>query len=577
MARLIYTDSSNQERSIYLGPDQPVVKIGRASDCEIRTSRQSVSRNHAEFRYVDGTFEVTDMNSSNGTWLIEDDQRFEISHERLEDGDEIWCGDFVLHFTLSDAVGAESGAAPSYGHPSGQYVSGPSESAHAFGAVSGGHASHQLEPPMPSQSGPYSSQPLAQVEPEVDSYEYHNLDDLSGVEHEEMVSLSELERMREEKESIEDLASRQTIQIAELEGKLEELGQQLAEQSGAAEQAESLRAEAERLRREKKALEAKLEDAAAPAEESEALRAELSSARDALAAAKAQVSDLKADYAARKREHSAAKDAHAGLEVELRMLQAEHDARGDQLGEARAQLKEAARVERALREELASAQDASGEDAREELERSERLLTEYERRNADLRIELDAQRDANGALRDAVGELRGEVAKLREELDQAAQRLQSAEPAQDELEGAKEALEEALAQVEDLESEVQGLKQRVQLERRRNKELEESDAQEVLRAELDAAEAKIDALQAQLEAAQLAEGSGEEPAGAQPAIDAEFSQTLRDRLSVLERFADAIVRADLEPLSTVDRVRLQSAIRETDPKETLREALEMLE
>ena len=107
MARIVYTDASNRECSAHLGPDQPVVSIGRATDCTIRSNRKSVSRHHAEFRYNNGTFEVIDLNSSNGTWLIENEQRFEIAHERLEDQDEIWCGDFIIHFLLDDAVDNE--------------------------------------------------------------------------------------------------------------------------------------------------------------------------------------------------------------------------------------------------------------------------------------------------------------------------------------------------------------------------------------------------------------------------------------------------------------------------------------
>ena len=75
MARIVYTDMSGQERSVSIGADTPVVSIGRATDCTIRSNRKSVSRRHAEFRFANGQFEVVDLNSSNGTYLIINEER----------------------------------------------------------------------------------------------------------------------------------------------------------------------------------------------------------------------------------------------------------------------------------------------------------------------------------------------------------------------------------------------------------------------------------------------------------------------------------------------------------------------
>lgn len=99
MANIVYKTESGDERDIYIGPDNPAVTIGRAKDCEIRTNKKSVSRRHAEFRYDNGAYEVVDLDSSNGTWIIVDDQRHPVSsREYLTNYDEVWCGDFILHF-----------------------------------------------------------------------------------------------------------------------------------------------------------------------------------------------------------------------------------------------------------------------------------------------------------------------------------------------------------------------------------------------------------------------------------------------------------------------------------------------
>ena len=99
MGKLIYMDNQGREIVVPLGPDAPVVSLGRATDCTIRSNRKSVSRRHAEFRYANGIYEVIDLKSSNGTYLIVDDNRQPVSPRvSLKNEDEVWCGDFILHF-----------------------------------------------------------------------------------------------------------------------------------------------------------------------------------------------------------------------------------------------------------------------------------------------------------------------------------------------------------------------------------------------------------------------------------------------------------------------------------------------
>lgn len=103
MGRLIYMDNSNREVVVPFGPDQPVVTIGRATDCVIRSNRRSVSRHHAEFRYLNGQYEVVDLGSANGTYLIINENRQRIEGRlALSHSDEVWCGDFILYFEEED-------------------------------------------------------------------------------------------------------------------------------------------------------------------------------------------------------------------------------------------------------------------------------------------------------------------------------------------------------------------------------------------------------------------------------------------------------------------------------------------
>lgn len=85
---------------------QPQV-IGRSPMVELTFPSNSVSRQHARIALVqakEGPFyEITDMNSTNGTVVNEE----EVQNKRLCDGDQIKLGDIVLKFVTQDTVEAE--------------------------------------------------------------------------------------------------------------------------------------------------------------------------------------------------------------------------------------------------------------------------------------------------------------------------------------------------------------------------------------------------------------------------------------------------------------------------------------
>jgi len=70
--------------------------IGTGADADIIVKENTVSGKHASLRYKDGKFFLTDLDSSNGTYL--NDGKETIAREELKDGDTIRIGELVLKF-----------------------------------------------------------------------------------------------------------------------------------------------------------------------------------------------------------------------------------------------------------------------------------------------------------------------------------------------------------------------------------------------------------------------------------------------------------------------------------------------
>jgi pSer/pThr/pTyr-binding forkhead associated (FHA) protein len=84
--------------------DSDLTTAGRHPDSDLFLDDITVSRRHAEIRRsADGTYEVSDTGSLNGTYL----NRERIEHAALRSGDELQIGKFKLVFLLGEA---ESGA-----------------------------------------------------------------------------------------------------------------------------------------------------------------------------------------------------------------------------------------------------------------------------------------------------------------------------------------------------------------------------------------------------------------------------------------------------------------------------------
>jgi len=70
--------------------------IGSAPDCEIVLRDTAVTGKHASLRYKDHKFYLTDLDSTNGTFLNEGTEP--IAREELKDNDLIRIGDVSLKF-----------------------------------------------------------------------------------------------------------------------------------------------------------------------------------------------------------------------------------------------------------------------------------------------------------------------------------------------------------------------------------------------------------------------------------------------------------------------------------------------
>jgi len=70
--------------------------LGTSPDSEIVVKDETVSLKHASIRYKDGKFFLTDLDSTNGTYL--NDGKAAIAREELRDNDVIRVGDLTLKF-----------------------------------------------------------------------------------------------------------------------------------------------------------------------------------------------------------------------------------------------------------------------------------------------------------------------------------------------------------------------------------------------------------------------------------------------------------------------------------------------
>lgn len=91
-ATLLVEEGKDAGKEFPLGPYRTI--LGRRDTCDIMLSDHSVSRRHAQFEQVAGRFWLTDLNSTNGTYV----NGLPIEKVELTSGDVITVGNTVLIF-----------------------------------------------------------------------------------------------------------------------------------------------------------------------------------------------------------------------------------------------------------------------------------------------------------------------------------------------------------------------------------------------------------------------------------------------------------------------------------------------
>ena len=88
--------------------DRNEINVGRVQGNDLMLPKGNVSKHHARLLFRDGRFIVTDLKSTNGTYV----NGRKISQATIvREGDKIYIGDFVLRLETGQAVVANDGAA----------------------------------------------------------------------------------------------------------------------------------------------------------------------------------------------------------------------------------------------------------------------------------------------------------------------------------------------------------------------------------------------------------------------------------------------------------------------------------
>lgn len=103
MPRLLVIKGADEGKQFELA--EAAVGVGRDASSKIRLHDTEVSRRHAEFRRVDGGFELFDLNSANGTFV----NNQKIKQVNLQAGDQIVLGQTTLVYSTGRGEAAQQG------------------------------------------------------------------------------------------------------------------------------------------------------------------------------------------------------------------------------------------------------------------------------------------------------------------------------------------------------------------------------------------------------------------------------------------------------------------------------------
>ena len=117
---LHFTLPDGESHVTALSTTEPVV-IGRSRDSTIKLNFPSVSRKHAQVVFERGVYWLEDLKSSNGTFV----NQKQVRKARINVGDVLKCGDFILHVQQRGAEPPKPSSAQPQSHGSPSSVSQP--------------------------------------------------------------------------------------------------------------------------------------------------------------------------------------------------------------------------------------------------------------------------------------------------------------------------------------------------------------------------------------------------------------------------------------------------------------------
>lgn len=169
MISIVISEKGGSERRERYEQDE--ITIGRVKGNDVLLPKGNVSKRHARLIVRDGRYIVTDLKSTNGTYV----NHRRITHATLvREGDRIYVGDFVLRLEDPSHSGSSSApASPSYASSPGSSTSQSALSALATGTPAVGSpaldATHAPGPPddvvshFPIEHDPDDSSPMLEV------------------------------------------------------------------------------------------------------------------------------------------------------------------------------------------------------------------------------------------------------------------------------------------------------------------------------------------------------------------------------------------------------------------------------
>src|SRR5437763_14227282 len=105
MFAIIISEKGGAERKESF--DKNEINVGRVQGNDLMLPKGNVSKHHARLLYRDGRFIVTDLKSTNGTYV---NGRKIAQATIVREGDKIYIGDFVLKLDTGSGAGSQPSA-----------------------------------------------------------------------------------------------------------------------------------------------------------------------------------------------------------------------------------------------------------------------------------------------------------------------------------------------------------------------------------------------------------------------------------------------------------------------------------